>query len=282
METIHNLLSRPSAPPDARVVYGGESCQFGELRLPTGRHGPLPVVVVIHGGFWRSRYSLALMNPVAAALTSAGVATWNIEYRRIGNPGGGWPGTFQDVAQAVDYLRDMGPAHNLDLRRVVTLGHSAGGHLALWAAGRSRSDQGSPRTEASPLPIQGAVSLAGVTDLRRAFELGLSDGIVATLMGGAPDEVPERYAASNPSQLLPMGIPQVLVHGTHDPTVPFEVSQRYQSSATQMGDEVTLVTLPGAGHFEVIDPRSQEWPIVVETVRSLLENTPQAKPRKPV
>jgi acetyl esterase/lipase len=270
METIHNLLSRPSPPPDARVLYESEPFQFGELRLPTGRHGPLPVVVVIHGGFWRSRYSLALMNPVAAALTSAGVATWNIEYRRIGDSGGGWPGTFQDVAQAVDYLHELAGEYHLDLTRVIALGHSAGGHLALWIAGRSRIAGGSPLAEASPLPVHGVVSLAGVTDLGRACELGLSGGIVRELMGGDPDQVPDRFAAGSPSQLLPIGIPQILVHGDRDSDVPFELSHHYHSEAAAMGDDARLVTLPGAGHFELIDPRTREWSAIEDAVRSVL------------
>ena len=151
-----DLLSLPAQAPDARVAYGADPFQFGELRLPPGG-GPHPVAVVIHGGFWRAAYSLDHIGHLCEALRAEGVATWSLEYRRIGNSGGGWPGTLEDVAAGVEYLREMGPKHRLDLGRVVVVGHSAGGQLALWVAGRGG--------------VQGVVSLAGVADLRRAWDL---------------------------------------------------------------------------------------------------------------
>lgn len=257
-EASEDILTRAAPPADLRLSYGPDPLQFGDLRLPLSP-GPHPVAVVIHGGFWRAQYDLTHIGHLCAALTTAGVATWNVEYRRIGNAGGGWPGTFYDVARAADYLRDLAPTHGFDLDRAIALGHSAGGHLALWLVARRRIRPGEPLYSAAPLPLSGAVSLAGVADLRLGWELRLRDGIVATLMGGTPDQVPERYAAASPAELLPLGVPQVLIHGTDDLSVPFLMSELFQVAAAAQGDRTKLLPLPGAGHFEVIDPRSREW-----------------------
>ncbi len=206
-----------------RLAYGPGAFQFGDLRLPAGPGpGPHPTVVLIHGGYWRARYGLKLMTGLAKDLAARGYAAWNIEYRRIGNPGGGWPGTFLDVAQATDYLREIAPTYALDLKRVVPIGHSAGGHLALWLAGRPRIPAGDPLAGSNlkedlhpcgensvpvgarvvgsggeglygrPLVPAGAISLAGVVDLALAWQLHLSMDAVVELLGGTPDEVPER------------------------------------------------------------------------------------------
>ena len=254
-----DILEIPAPPADARLAYGPDPLHFGDLRLPSGP-GPHPVAVVIHGGFWRARYDLEHIGHLCAALTVAGLATWNVEYRRIGNSGGGYPGTFLDLGQAVDYLRELAPAHGLDLGRVVAVGHSAGGHLALWAAGRPRVPPGDLLWCTSPLPLRGAVALAGVVDLRRAWELRLSDNVVETFIGGPPDRYPERYRAGSPIELVPLGVPHALVHGTADENVPYEISERYQAAATAAGDDARLVALPEADHFVVIDPRAREWP----------------------
>jgi len=243
--------------------------QFGDLRVPGGA-GPHPALVVIHGGFWRARYDLLHIGHLCAALTTGGVATWSVEYRRLGNPGGGWPGTFQDVAMGAGHLRAIARQYDLDLARVAAIGHSAGGHLALWLAGCHRLKPRDPLFVADPLPLVGAISLAGVADLRRTWELGLSSNVVEEFLGGTPRQVPERYGSASPIELVPLGVPQALVHGTKDDTVPFEISTRYQAAALAAGDRVELVALPGTGHFEVIDPRSEEWPAVVAAVRSVL------------
>ncbi len=248
-------------PADRRLPYGADPLQFGELRLP-GRPGPHPVAIVIHGGFWRAAYDLVHIGHLAAALTAAGVATWNVEYRRIGDPGGGWPGTFADVAAAADCLRAIAPVHHLDLTRVVTVGHSAGGHLALWLAARGRIPAGHPLSTPDPLPVARAVGLAAVSDLRMCWELRLSNGVAEAFLGGSPDAVPERYAVASPAALLPLGVPQVLIHGTEDDTVPFAMSAVYRDTAVALHDPVTLIPLPGLDHFAVIDPESAAWPVV--------------------
>jgi len=239
------------APPkaDARLTYGADPNQFGDLRMPEGK-GPHPVVVFIHGGFWRSAYDLGHAGHLCAALTKAGAATWNIEYRRVGNAGGGWPGTFDDVLRAAEYVKTLRTKYAVDLTRVVVAGHSAGGHLALWLAAKRAID------------LRATVSLAGVSDLRRAWDLQLSGGVAGQLLGGSPKEVPERYAASSPIEMLPISVPQRLIHGTEDDIVPFAMSERFAA----VSKNAQLVPLSGAGHFELIDPRSKEWSTVKKTI----------------
>lgn len=256
------------APPaaDLRVTYGPDPSQFGDLRLPAGE-GKHPVIVVIHGGFWRAQYGLEHTGRLCAAITARGYATWCIEYRRLGNPGGGFPGTFLDVARAIDYLRELAPKHSLDLTRVGTLGHSAGGHLALWAAARHRIRKASPLYTDDPLIICAAISLAGVCDLRRASALGLSGGVTEELVGGAPAQVPGRYAVASPIELIPINRREFLLHGTEDSVVPLEISERFYDAARARGEDVTLIQFPQTGHFELIDPESSAWPQVLETIK---------------
>jgi acetyl esterase/lipase len=250
---------------ESRVHYGTDTFQFGDLQLPA-KSGPHAVVIVIHGGFWRSQYGLDHIAPLCPALNAAGWATWNIEYRRVGNPGGAWPGTFVDVAKAADYLRELAPKHDLDLKRVVSLGHSAGGHLALWLAGRSRIPTGSELHTPDPIPLHGAISLAGVVDLRAGHEKGLGRGAVRDLIGGTPESHPDRYAAGSPAQLLPLEVRQVLLHGTADTIVPIEISRSYHAAATAKGDDVELIDLKEAGHFELVAPGTPQGKKVVEAV----------------
>ncbi len=260
-------------PPEAdfRISYGEDPLQFGDLRLPKGdAKGPFPIVIVIHGGFWRAKYNLDHIGYLCAALTSSGVATWSIEYRRLGDEGGGWPNTMLDVGMACDYLREIAGEHNLDLGRVVVTGHSAGGHLAAWLAGRHKIPEGDPLCMADPLPVEACVPLAGVVDLRLCWRMKLSQGVVVDLMGGSPEEVSERYETASPGDLLPIGVKQRLVHGTNDPNVPYEISKLFVERARALGDDAELVTLKGTGHFEVIDPISKEWPVVRDTILGVI------------
>ncbi|HEX7200422.1 MAG TPA: alpha/beta hydrolase, partial [Dongiaceae bacterium] len=254
--TTHILELDPPAA-DERLAYGSHPLQFGDLRLPAGG-GPHPIVVYVHGGFWRARYDLGHAGHVCAALTAAGIATWNIEYRRLGN-GGGWPATFADVAAAADHVRQLAARFSLDLNRLVAAGHSAGGQLALWLAARGRIPQGSALHTTDPIPIHAAVSIAGVCDLRLGWEMRLGSGVVRDLLDGTPDDVPDRYAAADPAERLPLGIPQILIHGTADESVPYEVSVEYHRKAIGLGDVVELRALNGIDHFAPIDPRSEAW-----------------------
>src|SRR5581483_1349796 len=252
-----------------KLSYGTEPLQFGALYLPEGS-GPHSIVILIHGGFWRAEYDLTLMTGLAEDLARQGIAAWNIEYRRVGDIGGGWPGTLLDVAQAADYLPTIATRYNLDMQRVVTVGHSAGGHLALWLAARSKIPQQSIlAAQRTPLTLAGAISLAGVADLEHSWQLNLGKGAASELLGGGFDGVPERYAVASPAALLPTGVPQVLIHGTEDDRVPLIVSQRYTQKALEAGDAVTLIELAGTDHFVVIDPASTAWRTTMAEIRQL-------------
>jgi acetyl esterase/lipase len=256
-----DILRLAAPPPGERMAYGRNPLQFAELRLPEGA-GPHPVAVVIHGGFWRSAYNLDHISHLCVALNQAGLATWSLEYRRIGDAGGAWPGTFDDVAAGADYLKTAAAKHPLDLTRVVAVGHSAGGQLALWLGSRNVGDA---------IKLRGIVSLAGVADLRRAFDLKLSNTVVADLLGGSPDTVADRYKATSPAERLPLRAKQRLIHGTLDVNVPFEISKDYVAAAKSAGDDAVLIPLEGARHFELIDPRTKEFETVKRTVLELLK-----------
>lgn len=264
-----SILDRDPPPADQRIRYGADPLQFGDLRLPAGS-GPHPCAVAIHGGFWRNRYSLDHLGHLCAALASAGIATWSIEYRRIGDPGGAWPGTFEDVALAARYIRDNAARHGIDRDRMIVIGHSAGGQLASWLASVGDLPGDSP-IHTGPLSLGAVVSLAGVLDLRRAWDLSLSEGVVEEVLGGSPDEVPERYDAASPVELLPSGVQHLLVHGDEDEIVPVEISERYHAAANAHGDRCALLTLPATGHFALIDPTSAAWPDILSMIQTCFE-----------
>jgi acetyl esterase/lipase len=247
------------------VSYGSGAEQYGEL-WPGARGRQHPVVVLVHGGYWRMRYRLDLMHALAADLQARGLAVWNIEYRRVGAPGGGWPGTFLDVANAMDALADLGGPFHLEQDRVILAGHSAGGQLALWAASRHvlpADEFGRPRLAASL-----AVSLAGVTDLAEAARRKLSGNAVAALLGGGPEIRGDVYGYACPTRLLPTGVPKLVVHGTADTSVPYDLSATFAAAAA--GDHCSFLSLAGAGHFELIDPDTEAWQCVIARIRRLI------------
>lgn len=264
----YNELSGP--PPDAVVAYGDHELQFGHLRLPKNGEGPFPVAIVVHGGCWLSEYDLTGTEAMSAALTDAGVATWNIEYRRVGDAGGGWPGTFEDVAAAADHLRTLAERYPLDSERVIATGHSAGGHLALWLAARAKLPAVAPGSRA-PLPIHGVVSLAGATDLISGEQNDLCDDAIRLLMGGDSRSQPARYALASPRQLLPLRIPQVLVNGLEDSIVAPTYSEDYARVAIETGDDARFLGVPGAGHFEVVAPGTPAFREVEAAILGLVD-----------
>lgn len=264
--TFQDIQKLQAAPADRRVPYGAGAQQFGELRLPAAR-GPHPVAIIIHGGCWYSEYDLGHVAGFAEALTGLGLATWVVEYRRVGDAGGGYPGTFEDVSAGADFLQQLAREHPLDLERVVVVGHSAGGQLALWLAARGDAAHGSQSHSAARLRLRGVVSLAGVTDMRKFGPR--CRGAAAKLLGGTPDEVPDRYKQTSPVELLPARVPQRLVHGAADRIVPVELGREYEAAARKGGGDVELTVVEGAGHFELIAPQSSAWPAVKAAVLSL-------------
>ncbi len=262
---VEEILALEHPEPDARIPYGDDPLQFGELRLPAGR-GPHPVAIVLHGGCWRARYDIGHTRAFSEGLRLAGFAVWSLEYRRVGNDGGGWPGTFLDVARGADHLRALAASHALDLSRVVAVGHSAGGHLALWlAARRGLGERSEIRGSSDPLPLRGVVSLAGVTDLKRAVAERVCETMAEELVGG----VPSRYAETSPIERLPLGVPQRLVTGSLDTIVPPAFGDDYAGRARTAGDDASFTLVEGAGHFELIAPSTEAYRVVLLAIRAL-------------
>jgi acetyl esterase/lipase len=270
----------PAQPPaisaqaeNARLTYGTDPHQFGELRIPKGK-GPHPVVVVVHGGCFRGDFAgLEYMSPLAEALTAEGVATWNIEYRRLGDPGGGWPGTYQDVGRAIDYVRELAPRYELDLRRVVVVGHSAGGHLALWSASRAKLPPDGPISAAMPLKLLGVVNLAGLPDLREnvgRYEELCRGPVLHQMLGGDPATQPDRARAGAAAERLPLGAPQVVVLGDHEDFVPRPIAMAYVAKARAAGDNARLVVIPDTEHFDLVSTTTSAWPRVRAVILELL------------
>jgi acetyl esterase/lipase len=251
-----SILSKKPHEPDLRLPYGQDPSQFIGVRLPSGK-GPHPVVFFIHGGYWRAKYDLTYAGHLCEALRKIGMATWNVEYRRVGNPGGGWPGTFEDLRSAYRLLygHQKDSLAKLDLKRVCVAGHSAGGHLAVCLAAFEPS-------------ITRVLSLAGVLDLRRAWELHLSNDAVVEFLGGTPAQVPEHYHEASPAERS-IRATQKLIHGTVDDSVPYEISKSYADRKKAAGEKVELITLPNIGHFEIVDPGSNVWKQVEQTFISL-------------
>lgn len=259
--------------------YGEDPAQVADLYRPTDRpdggpedaDGLMPVVVLVHGGFWQAGYDRTLMDPLVVDLTARGWPVLNVEYRRVGQQGGGWPGTLEDLAAAIDLLAtDPAVAEaGVDPTRVVVVGHSAGGHLALWSAARAGLPEGAPGADPAVVPI-GVVGQAAVSDLVRGAEQDLGGGACQSLLGGEPSEVPERYEVASPAARLPLGVPTVLVHGTGDDLVPKDQSETYAAEAGAAGDDVQLVILQG-DHFDHLDPTSRSWQAVIDSLAGLTD-----------
>ncbi|MCY4061615.1 MAG: alpha/beta hydrolase [Chloroflexi bacterium] len=257
--TAEDYQRFPTAQPDYRYAYGPGSQQFGELTLPSATP-PYPVIILIHGGGYREIYNLHPLGAVVSALAAAGFAVWNIEYRRYGN-GGNYPEMFLDVAAAADHLPQIAQAHNLDLNRVITVGHSAGGHLALWLAGRPNIESTSPVYVSEPLAIHGAVALAPLADVTHGSESDLSSDALLAVMGGDATQKLSAYRNGCPVKLLPLGIPQVIIVGSEDGSMHAN-AERYIAAAHAAGDDAQLMVLPGAGHFEIVAVGTEEWAAV--------------------
>ncbi len=254
MSSSDDILSLAPPKADVRVAYGGDENQFVDLRLPKGK-GPHALAIAIHGGYWRAKYDLGYMGHMCAALTAKGITTANLEYRRVGNAGGGWPGTFEDIRAAHQFLAQNAHKYGFDVRRIVAVGHSAGGQLGLCLAAHES--------------VKAVVSLAGVVDLQRAYQLHLSNDAVVEFLGGTPAEVGDHYREADPMKLA-IRTRQWLVHGAADDVVPPALSRDYVGAKQKMKEDSRLVEIAGAGHFEVVDPRAGAWKnverVVIEAV----------------
>ena len=257
-----DILNLPPPSADFRLAYGSDRNQFLDLRLPSAKEKALyPLAINIHGGFWRAKYTLDHAGHLCAALTARGFATANLEYRRVGNDGGGWPGTFSDIRSAYNFILQNAQAHNLDSRRIVVIGHSAGGQLALCLAAHEPG-------------IGRVVSLAGVVDLQRAYQLHLSNDAVVEFLHGTPGEVPDHCREADPMQLAISRARQWLIHGSADDVVPVAFSRDYvaakQNRRGKQKEEGRVLEIPGTSHFDLIDPRTPAWKQVEQTILQLV------------
>ncbi|WP_174301558.1 S9 family peptidase [Caulobacter sp. S45] len=271
--TWPDLLFRPKPLPTRTVSYGDDPNQVADLWLPLGK-GPFPAVVMIHGGCWQASIANhTIMNYAAEDLRKRGVAVWNIEYRATDQPGGGYPGTFRDVGAAMDRLALEAPHDDISMKRVVVVGHSAGGQLALWAAARYKLPAWSPLHWAAPQPVVGVVDIAGIPNLKTDTQTACGPEVLKKLAGPASKARRDVYADTSPSALLPLGVPQVVIHGTEDTTVPPVIGQAYVQAASAAGDKVVFHSPPG-GHVEGITPGTPAWDDAVVSIKSLLRGAP--------
>jgi acetyl esterase/lipase len=273
--TWSELGRLPLPAPGERITYGDGPQQFGELRVPKG-DGPFPVMVVIHGGCWQNAFDYIYMTRLAEWLTEHGVASWTVEYRRLGDPGGGWPGTFLDVAAATDALRKIAAKSRLDLKQVYAGGHSAGGQLALWLASRAKLPESSELYRKDPVAIRGVLGLAAIANLE-TYRIGPPNSChssVEPLLGGGPDKVRSRYAETSPSQRLPLDVTQIFIQGEKDPIVEAATVRAYVEAAKKSGDHAVILHLPDAGHFETCVPLPPTKSVFEDALRLLM--SPQA------
>jgi acetyl esterase/lipase len=256
MAENESILGKTPPTADRRIAYGSDANQFFDLRMPKSK-GHAPLAVFIHGGFWRAKYDLSHAGHICAGLAQAGFVAANLEYRRVGNQGGAWPGTFEDITNALGLLLAEAARLQADAKRCVVLGHSAGGQLAVALAARNPH-------------IRGVVALAGVLDLRKAYELHLSNDAVVEFLRGTPAQIPDHYAEASPLETPVKKVRQVLVHGTDDETVPVAFSRDYAKKKIVLHEDVKLVELPKVGHFELIDPGSAAGKRVIQEAKALV------------
>lgn len=256
---------------DYLVPYGDEELQVGELRTPLSQD-TFPLVIFIHGGCWLSDYNLDHVSAACADLVKAGYAVWTPEYRRVGDDGGGYPNTFTDIQASVNFARTLADIYPLDLENVVVMGHSAGGHLALWLATQGNLTKNSQLYNPNPLPLKGVISLAGITDLAAYDKVGNDcSTAVVKLMGGSTTEMKSRYYKGSPINLLPANIPIRMIHGDQDNIVPISQSTVFAKKAKAKGDDVQVLTVEGGGHFDMVSPHSAAWQVIKKELALLVD-----------
>jgi acetyl esterase/lipase len=266
--TWSGLRARPRPQPTRLVTYGPDPLQYAQLWLPDGP-GPYPVVVLIHGGCWTTSIAdLTYLNYAAEDLRQRGLAVWSVEYRGVDKPGGGYPGTFQDVSAALQRLVQEAPVANLSLKHLVVAGHSAGGHLALWAAGQHKISATSPLHTDHPVPIAAVVDIAGIPNLKTDTHTACGADVIRQLTGAPTPTRPDVYADTSPAHLLPLGVRQVVIHGLEDDTVAPAIGEAYAAAASAAGDSVLVVLTPG-DHVDEVAPGQAAWAEVADTIVAL-------------
>ena len=259
--------------PSAHVAYGGAPSQYAELFLPEGK-GPFPVAVLVHGGCWTKEFGgITQLRNMAGALAARGIAVWNVEYRRVDEPGGGYPGTYQDMNGALDALAQTAHRYPLDLHRLVAVGHSAGGQLVQWLAARPRIPARSPLYHPDALPVRQVISLGGLADLRReqATIKSSCEREVAELAGTPSAQRPNVFSDTNAGDLMPNGSRTVLINGELDTVSPPRVAQDFAAHARAAGDAAEVLVLPGASHYDEVAASSPSWPLVLKEIEGALQ-----------
>ena len=272
---LADYMALTGPAPTARIAYGPAASQYAELSIPPGA-GPFPVAMLVHGGCWTERFGgIKQLRNMAGALVERGIAVWNVEYRRVDEAGGGYPGMYQDMHGALEALAAQAPASKLDLERVVAVGHSAGGQLVQWIAGRARVPASSPLHRTDPLPVRAVVSLGGLADLRRERELIKSScGRDTPELAGLPSATrPDVYVDTNAAELIPNGSHTILVTGELDTISPPRVAHDYAARARAAGDSAEVVILPAASHYDEVAATSPSWPLVLAAIERALAGT---------
>jgi acetyl esterase/lipase len=274
--TLKDYMALDGPPPNAHLAYGSAPSQYVELFLPAGS-GPFPVVLLVHGGCWLTEFQgITQMRNLAGALKAQGIATWNVEYRRVDEDGGGYPGTYQDVAAALDLLVTQAAAHHLDTHRLVAVGHSAGGHLVQWLAGRTVLPPFSPLYQAHAFPVKQVIALGSLGDLRSlADSLKSTCGIEAPQLVGLPSAGrPDVYSDTSPAELMPNGSTTVLINGALDTISPPQTAADYAARALKAGDKVSTLVLPQASHFDEVAASSPAWTLILPVIQIALGAVP--------
>ncbi len=261
--------------PNIHIIpYGEHPSQFGQLFIPDNAPAPYPLIILVHGGCWHANFGLELIQKFAKSFLPEGIAVWSIEYRRLGEYGG-WPNTYLDVANASDYVNVLAESYPIDLDNVISVGHSSGGHLALWIAARSKIATEFPNSEIAiqdPLELKAAVGLAAIPDLGRAKEQKVCIDAASNMIGGYPINYPERYQVASAEQLLPLGIPQVIIHGDLDRIVPINYVRPYVRKAKDLGDTIRFIQLQNTRHFDMTITGSPQWDKTIDAIKELLKS----------